>query len=119
MFRDNNLVYLVASVAITLFGTLLTVIYEVWFGKETTVFATALAIIKWQGVIVPLAVHIVATSEVMRVIGNRMLEKWRENDRERWLQEGRQEAIEADRFRRPGETLEQAIERLRKERNGK
>ena len=59
------------------------------------------------------------------MIGNRMLEKWRDNDRERWLseghqegrREGRQEAIEADRIRRPGETLEQAIERFRKERD--
>ena len=71
------------------------------------------------------------------MIGNRMLEKWRENDRERWLSEGHeegrregrqegrregrqeaiQEAIEADRIRRPGETLEQAIERFRKERD--
>ena len=51
------------------------------------------------------------------MIGNRMLEKWRENDRERWLSEGHQEAIEADRIRHPGEMLEQAIERFRKERD--
>ena len=99
------------------------------------------AVFPWLFRIVPVAVHRVATSEVMRVIGNRMLEKWRENDRERWLSEGHeegrqegrreghqegrregrqeaiQEAIEADRIRRPGETLEQAIERFRKERS--
>ena len=67
------------------------------------------------------------------MIGNRMLEKWRDNDRKRWLSEGHQEgrregrregrqeaiqeAIEADRMRRPGETLEQAIERFREERD--
>ena len=130
MFRENDAKYLLASVAVAFIGSILSAVYEVSVVTGDTSWQTAIAILKWHGVIIPVTIYIIAIFEVLRVIADRIIARRREKDREEGrqagfqagFQEGRQEVRElmlaAFDQMRDGETLEQAASRLEAERRG-
>ena len=93
MFRDSDFRYLVASVTIVLILTALAVSYEIGYITGDSWFETIIAVIRWQGAIVPVTLIFLATWEVLKVIADRIIARNRERIRQEGREEGRKEII--------------------------
>ena len=87
MFRENDFPYLVAALAVVFGFTVLSIWYEVAIVDQDSKMAIVEAIIRWQGVILPVTIISIAVWEVFTVIANRMIAHFRQEDR----QQGRKE----------------------------
>jgi hypothetical protein len=94
MFRDSDFRYLVASVTIVLILTALAVSYEIGYITGDSWFETIIAVIRWQGAIVPVTLIFLATWEVFKVIADRIIARNRERIRQEAHEQGREEMRE-------------------------
>jgi hypothetical protein len=94
MFRDSDFRYLVASVTIVLILTALAVSYEIGYITGDSWFETIIAVIRWQGAIVPTTLIFLATWEVFKVIADRIIARNRERIRQEAHEQGREEMRE-------------------------
>ena len=89
MFKEDDFVYLLLSVVIILAFTTASFVYEVAAVTQDSWFQTAIATVRWQGVIVPVTVTILAIVEFVRVLASRIItrdkEKARQEERAEWV----------------------------------
>ena len=91
MFKEDDFVYLSLSFVIILVLTIASFVYEVAAVTQDSWFQTAIATIRWQGVIVPVTVTILVMVEFARVLARIINERRDRAKVEEGRQEGRQE----------------------------
>ena len=94
MFRDNDFRYLVLSLLLVLACNAVTIGYQ---GLYNGIWPPdPVAIVKWQSNVVPVAIIILATIEVLRVIADRIIKRLNQKDRDetvrKALEQARQES---------------------------
>ena len=89
MFRDDDHLYVAIGVTIVFILTILSTVFEwAWVDDDSTL-ETILAIIKWQGVILPITIVGIAGFEVSRVLATRVIARFKNEDREKGRAEER------------------------------
>ena len=85
MFRDNDFRYLVLSLLLVLVCNAVTIGYQ---GLYNGIWPPdPVAIVKWQSNVVPVAIIVLATIEVLRVIADRIIKRLNQKDREETLRQ--------------------------------
>lgn len=95
MFRENDFRYLISALVTVLILTIVSIVYEWRLVDDDSWLDTIVAIIRWQGVILPLTIICIALFEVTKVIANRMIAHFKQKDRAEGRAEGRAEEREA------------------------
>ena len=91
MFRENDFWYLAGALLAILGLTIVSIGYEGAVVDQDSKLETIVAIIRWQGVILPVTVTGIATAEVVRVIASRMIAHFSQKDRAEGKAEGKAE----------------------------
>ena len=90
MFRDTDFRYLVLSLLLVLVCNAVTIGYQ---GRYNVIWAPdPVAIVKWQSNVVPVAIIILATIEVLRVIADRIIKRLNQKDREEMFRQAVEQA---------------------------
>ena len=90
MFRDNDFRYLALSLLLVLVCNAVTIGYQ---GRYNVIWAPdPVAIVKWQSNVVPVAIIILATIEVLRVIADRIIKRLNQKDREEMFRQAVEQA---------------------------